>query len=444
VSGGLVVTLALVATSERVAHANGRFPDAQQLVVEPGNEQHLAVQTTYGFIETRDHGANWWWTCEAAAGYGGVLDPPIALLSGGTLIAGVFDGLVVQQADGCDLGFVGGELEGRFFVDVSVDKSNPTHAIAVSSDGLGMNKFDSRVWQSEDGAATWTGLGAALPDDILALTLDSAPSDPSRIYLTGFRIVTTNDYRGVVVRSVDGGATWETIEIPGSANDSGPYLAAVDPTDPDTLYIRLAGMGGQLLVSNDAGDTTTKIFSAKGAITGFALSPDGSTLRIGGVDDGILGASTTDYAFTPVNTLGARCLTFTSDALYVCGREAVDGFTIGESHDMGVTFEPIHHIQCLGGPDPACGPDTTITQECPGPWAAQRQILQTDTCPDATSGTGGGGQGGAGGGGETSDGCSCREGGGSERGGDRGALGIACALVGAVGALRRARRRRAS
>ena len=84
--------VALLVVGSQVALANGRFPDAQQLVVDPLDPNHIAVQSTYGFIQTWDHGAEWRWTCEDAAGYGGVIDPPIAVLQDGTLIAGVFDG----------------------------------------------------------------------------------------------------------------------------------------------------------------------------------------------------------------------------------------------------------------------------------------------------------------------------------------------------------------
>ena len=126
------VAVLLAASVPAAAWANGRFPDAQQLVVDPGDPEHIFVQTTYGFIRTRNGGSSWSWTCESAASYGGVLDPAVALLEGGVMIAGVFDGLVVAEPDGCTMGLVG-ELEDRFVVDVSRLKSDPAHAIALTS-----------------------------------------------------------------------------------------------------------------------------------------------------------------------------------------------------------------------------------------------------------------------------------------------------------------------
>ena len=378
-----LATAALVASVS--ASANGRFTSAEQLVVDPGDPNHLAVQVTYGFIHTRDAGATWTWTCEDAAGYGGVLDPPIALLDQGVLIAGVFDGLVVASSDGCTLGFVPGELAGRFFVDVSASKVDPRRAIAVSSNGLGGNQFDTRLWASSDTAATWSQQGTTLPSDFLALTADAAPSNEQRVYLSGFVIQSSSNYIGSLARSSNAGQTWELVPIPGSNNATGPYLAAIDPTDPDTIYLRLDGDIGELLVSHDAGDTWQSAFLATSRLLGFALSPDGSEVRVGSETDGIHGARTSDLAFTQVNTLGVRCLTWSDDVLYACAKEASAGFTIGKSLDEGATFQPIHHLSCLSGPDPTCPVGTSVADVCPGAWAAQEQILQTNLCESTTS-----------------------------------------------------------
>ncbi len=387
------------------ARANGRFPSAEQLVVAPDDPAHIAVQVTYGFIRTRDAGASWTWTCEEAAGYGGVLDPAIALLQGGVLIAGVFDGLVVASPDGCDLGLVGGDLAARFFKDVSTSKSDPTRAVAVSTNGLGGNLFDTLLWRTTDVAATWTQVGAALPSNFLALTVDVAPSNEQRIYMSGFVIVASDQYEGALARSSDGGQTWELVTIPGSDNASGPFIGAVDPADPDTVYVRLASDLGVLMVTHDAGDTWQTVFDATGPLLGFALSPDGARVLVGTETDGIHGADAADLSFSPVSPLGVRCLTWAGDVVYACAKEAVAGFTIGKSTDFGATFTALHNLSCLGGPDPACPAGSTITETCPSRWAAQKQLLATDQCAGGTTSSTGAGAGG--GSGDGDDGCGC-------------------------------------
>lgn len=402
------VVLSIPLAPPLAAFANGRFPDAQQLVVDPTDDQHIAVQTTYGFITTRNGGTNWLWSCEQAASYSGILDPPIAIVDGGVLIAAVFDGLSVTTPDGCDYSFVGGDLTDRFFVDVSTLKQDPTIAIAISSDGIGGNMFDTQIFKSTDAAAAWSKLGVALPPSFLGFTLDAALDDEDLLYASGFNVVTSSEYIGALAVSTDAGDTWVLKAIPGSENDAGPYIAAIDPNDHDTVYVRLDSLEGVLLVTHDAGDTWETLFEGQGSLLGFALSPDGSEVRVGGDVDGIWGASTDDYTFAKVNEVGVRCLTWTDDALFACGREALAEFTVGKSLDGGVTFEPIHHLACLDGPDPQCGADSTIATECTGPWAAQKQLIQTELCEPA----GGAGTGGAGGGVVTpddddDDGCSC-------------------------------------
>lgn len=396
--------LALAALAAREARANGRFPDAQQLVVDPLDPNHIAVQVTYGFIRTRDHGKSWQWTCEDAAGYGGVIDPPIALLNDGTLIAGVFDGVSVS-ADGCNYAFAKApttptckdtlvDLEGRYVVDVARHPGDPTHAIALTSNGCSNNLFDTRVFETTDNAKTWTQAGAPMPEGFLALTGDVAPTDPKILYVSGFEVVTATDYQGKIARSLDRGATWELLPVPGSVNASAPYIGAIDPVDPKVFYVRLRSDAGRLLVTKDGGDSFTDVYNAKGKLLGFALSPDGKRIAIGGEDDGVLVASTSDFAFTQVSQIHTRCLTWWRESLYACASEAKDGFTIGESLDEGRTFTPIHHLSCLAGPV-GCAGDSTIGETCSVPWVQTSQTIQADTtkaeCTSSSSSSSSGG-----------------------------------------------------
>lgn len=393
----LLLAPILAALHAGAALANGRFPDAQQLVVDPQDPDHIAVQVTYGFIQTRDHGAHWRWTCEDAAGYGGVIDPPIALLQDGTLIAGVFDGVSVSP-DGCTYSFAKApstptcqsaltDLDGRYVVDVARFPGDPTHAIAVSSNGCMNNLFDTRVWETPDNGKTWAQAGIDLPQSFLALTGDVAPSDPDTIYLSGFEVVTATNYVGKIARSVDHGMTWEMLTVPGSANASAPYIGAIDPTDPKTFYVRLRSDAGKLLVTHDGGDSFTDVFTAKGKLLGFALSPDGKKLVIGGEDDGVLHGSTSDFVFTQVSAIHTRCLTWWQDKVYACASEAKDGFTIGESLDEGKTYTTIHHLSCLDGPV-GCDAGSSVGSKCEAPWAQTSQTIQADQCTTSSTGSG--------------------------------------------------------
>jgi photosystem II stability/assembly factor-like uncharacterized protein len=399
---GVSLALSLAcAALPRVAFANGRFPQAQQLALDPNNPNHVVVQVTYGIIQTWDGGKNWQWSCEDAVGYGtaSTLDPPIAVMSDGTLIAGVFNGLAVSSNMGCDYAFAQAPgvatcqstltgLAGRYVIDVARQPTDATHAIAMSSNGCGVTTFDTRLWATTDNAKTWTQQGVPLPGSFLALTTDSAPTAPTTIYASGFRVVSATDYRGTIARSTDGGASWVTADIAGSTSTSAPFIAAVDPNDDKTIYVRLASDQGQLLVSHDAGMTFTKVLDTQGKMLGFALSSDGKQVAVGGDTDGVLIANVSDFKFTQVSKIHNRCLTWSGRSLYACASEGLDGFTVGVSIDEGATFTPLYHLSCLAGPV-GCPQDSAVSQKCQDPWALVSQTIETNTCMQGTT-TGGG------------------------------------------------------
>ena len=306
------------------AQANGRFPAAFQLVEDQADPAHLLVQVTYGLMSTRDAGGSWGWTCEKAIGYLGEVDPPIAIAEGGVAFAALFDGITRSSADGCDWGFVGGGPAGRYAVDVSTHKGDLRDVVVLTSDGIDNNVFDTRLFRSSDAGATFEQVNQELPPALVAVTVDIAPSNPSRIYITGLVALGDGVYEGALGRSDDGGATFELVSIDGSANDSAPYLAAVDPLDPDVLYVRLAGQAAVLLRSADAGASFETIFEGEGSLLGFALSPDGESIVLGGDAIPLQRGPAEGGAFEKVSEVLPLCLTWTTSGIYACGRETAE------------------------------------------------------------------------------------------------------------------------
>src|SRR6185312_13424792 len=126
-----------------------------------------------------------------------------------------------------------------------------------------------------DSGHTWAQAGVNLPPQFLGLTVDTAPSNPQRVYISGRN--GPPSYPGVIARSDDRGATWQMLSIPGADSTHLPYIGAVDPQNPDIVYVRLdADPSDSLLVSKDGGVTWTTAYTATGKLTGFALSPDGT------------------------------------------------------------------------------------------------------------------------------------------------------------------------
>lgn len=340
-----------------LSRANGRFPLADQLVVDPTDPSHLVLRTTYGILSSSDSGGSWSWVCEAAVGYGGTQDPAMGVLADGTVLAGIFEGLSISHDRGCSWAFAKAPLEGEYVIDVSVHRDEPAKAVAITSTGMGTG-FHVILAETADNGVTWTQAGNAVMNDMIALTVDIAPSNPNRVYISGS---VGKVYAPAIERTDDRGMNWTRSFFDAAYAKEVPYLAGVDPTNPDRLYVRLSGADADhLLFSEDGAQTFTEIFSTASDLLGFALSPDGKRLVIGSPMEGVFVASTTDHAFTKVSSVAARCLTWTSAGIYACGNQFVDMFTLGLSTDEGKTFQNIYNlpeicpVECpAGAPTPA-------------------------------------------------------------------------------------------
>lgn len=372
---GLIVALLTVASR---ASANGRFPFANQLVVAPKDPTHIALRTTYGFLQSLDAGKTWVWVCEKSIGYGGSFDPAIGITGTDTVLAGVFDGLRTSVDRGCNWSFTGEPLNGEFVIDLVVERADPMRAVALTSSGMGDGKFRVFLGETTDGGKTWAKLGVDLPTDLNSETVEVAPSDLNRIYVSGTS--GTMPRKGVIERSDDRGKTWTRTEVPlGGARI--PFISAVHPTRPDVFWVRVdgdisageTGLGDRLLVSEDGAKTFREVAVIDGSMLGFALSPDGSRIAIGGPIAGLFIAATADHAFRRTATIGVRCLTWTNDALFVCGTEYPDNFTVAKTTDEGKTVQPIYTLSNLA--PHSCPSGSGTATQCAEAWAAVRDTI---------------------------------------------------------------------
>ena len=399
---GLALLVPLVFATG-VASANGRFPSAQQLIVHPNDPNRVWLRATYGILTSGDRGASWHWVCEQSVGYRGTEDPAIAIASTGRFMAAFFDGLSTTTDNGCDFSMEQ-SIGQQNVVDISVDKVDPTRVLAITSTGDGSGYFINEVWRSSDSGASWTRVGDRVDKTFLALTIDSAPSDPKTIYMTGAIFLPSDGgtelpTKGVLLRSTDSGLTWKSIDLVGTDNQNQPYLSAVDPKDPKKLFIRVRGpdistpadpgqfVESRLLYSENGGDSFREVFRGNADFLGFALAPDGQTVLLGLGDAKALGGARpgdeTQFGLyratlpalnfqrvghmnnVPVGHIG--CLTYDHDTLWVCTSEFKQGFELARSSDGGLTLESVMHLKDLAGPV-QCGCDTTTGANCPAAW----------------------------------------------------------------------------
>jgi len=371
--------LLTTAWGARSALANSRYPLAGQVVISPGNPSTIVARSTFGMLSSSDAGKSWTWVCEGAIGYFGAEDPPIAVTGDGTTLVASTIGISVSHDGGCSWRNNPGLTDTRFGIDVTVQPAHPDQAFALVS-----GKLDGgyRVWlaRTDDNGATFTEIEPPLPSDFVATTVEVAPTNPLRVYVSG-KITSTQ--QGAIQRSDDGGATWTAslLDVKGSTSI---YIGAVDPLDADVIYVRtLSDVASRVIASRDAGTTWKDVWGAQGDVPGMALSADGSTMALGGPMAGINIASTADWAFRQTSSAATYCLSWLGNDLLACGKEAVDGFSIGVSHDEGAHFSPILHLSdIVPRPCPA-GSSAGGCATAWGPVALQLQI-GVDAGPDGS------------------------------------------------------------
>lgn len=361
------------------AQANGRFPSAQHLVVGPGAASDaLALRTTFGVLTSADAGRSWQWRCEEMLGYSytAVWDPPIALgaaLPGARLLVGLTDGLTASP-DACAASPVG-PLQGRFVGDLTTSPDGRTVWV-VSSDNR-----PNGLYVSRDGGSTFTAFGRTV-DGVFFETVEVAPSDPRRLYLTG--VTRDEPQRAVLYRSDDGGATLREMAWSGPPVER-LYVSGVDPRDPAVLYLRATLPGATttaLLRASDGGTTVRELTRLDDAMRGFALSDDGRRVFVGSPDAGLLRA-VDGGAFARVAGYQVQCLRFHAGALYVCANELADGFALGRSTDDGAQVTALLRLGELREPN-TCPAGSTWTTRCAALWALVQSGLRPlrDAGPD--------------------------------------------------------------
>ncbi|WP_394841498.1 hypothetical protein LZC95_31040 [Pendulispora brunnea] len=403
----LVLLAGLVVSS--TALANGRYPYGNQLVVAPNNPDVIYVRTTFGILLSEDHGRIFRWICEPLIGFTNGLDPGIGVFDDGAMAVAGYYGLAISHDNSCSYPFVGGGLDKQYVMDIAVDDKNPKGGVVVTATANGSQKH-VQVFQTSDNGVTWTAPGPALDTFLLPTTLDVAPSDPQRIYVGGF-FYGEDGVHGFVQRSDDRGKTWAPRTQLGGVTEadrvSTLHVSGVDPKDPNRVFVRVSNPRSQdrLLVSNDGGTTFQEVASFAGPMYGFAISPDGDKVAIGGVGGGndtngkgvyvaSRPASGVAYQFEQRSNVPVLCLKWTSETLYGCGNNQQEGiFVVGKSDDEGRTWKPLlNSVNDIDATLKHCPNGSAYNNLCIADWARQVCLFNTpgalDACAAATADAG--------------------------------------------------------
>jgi MYXO-CTERM domain-containing protein len=362
--------VAATLTLSTAALANGRYPRGQYLKEASGDPNSLVLSATYGLLVTRDRGKHWYLVCElglfgAKPGPLDIIETVLEQTASGTLLSGSDRALRVSRDRACTFTTdTSLPVRWEFYdptktndkglvVDLTLEKAKSDKAVLALVADLNGVGSGNQICETLDDAATWRPVGKPIPASLLSssITLDVAPSDAKRLYVSGRRPAEGAPGPMVVVSSTDGGETWTSSDIPDSADSNGSYIAAVSATDPNVVYVRtniwLSDQGAELgedrlHYSSDGGKTWTEILRKRAKLMGFALSPDGKTVLAGygdpaepdgrqveDADVGIYKAAAGTSNFTKIYDGSISCLMWNATGLYACAKQDRDGFHLG-------------------------------------------------------------------------------------------------------------------
>jgi MYXO-CTERM domain-containing protein len=345
-----------VATSAR---ANGRFPQSNQILFSPTLPGLIIVRNTFGITISKDSGNSWYWLCEDTLGLPPTSneDPFLGLTNNNAIVVGLSapNGLQVSDDIGCNWTKQGGPLAGQTIKDLVVHQEN-THIVDTITNTYdsslvdGSGGYAHMLFETTDDGATWTAFGTQIDPSADVTTIEVAPSDPNRLYVSAFRGQGPTRTSSLFV-SEDHGMTWTEHATPlNPAVETAVYVGGVDPMNADLVYLRSEGLS-RLFVSSDGGQTFQVAFAKlTGQMLGFALSPDGSKVYIGSVEDGLFVGDRATLTFVNTNPrIHVQCLATAGTDLWACSDEP-SCFVAGVSHDDGKTFTAKMHLLSIQAP----------------------------------------------------------------------------------------------
>lgn len=360
-----------------VARANNGIPGSLSILLPQDNAAKIGLATTFGLILSDDGGATWVWTCEslAATSMANVYvvgPPPADRFYAQSPVAG----FAFSDDESCGWQSAGGALAGLVVSDFFPDASDAMHVLAAAAPaGVTGSATGASVYVSTDGGATFgpTPIFTA-PAGVAIVGIEIARSNPQVIYLTTYASSGTADGGTggdpMLVRSSNGGQSWTPTDLAAPLGPSVVRILAVDPVNPDLVYLRAIGATSETLgVTRDGGASfATPLTVANGAISAFARLASGTVLvgalvNLPGGGGGTMGAGyrSSDGAMTfqpwtlspQPHLVGlAERVVGGQSTLYLSGKNYTDGWALAASTDEGMTVTPVMSYDDVSGIKP--------------------------------------------------------------------------------------------
>jgi hypothetical protein len=245
-----------------------------------------------------------------------------------------------------------GALDVAIASDYFVDRSNGDRVVAVAAqkDEDAGTITPQSVYLSTDGGATYdpTPLYTARASANV-VSIEIARSDPDRIYIAMYD---TPGRHPKLVRSDNGGQTWTELDVEAGIGAAEFRILAVDPDDPDLLYLRVIAFGAgvdmeSVAVTRNGGATfSTPLTVPDGTLSGFVRTSSGTVLVAALVGTQGVAFRSTDRGATFVpwvldpqpHIVG---LAERDGVVYLAGKNYTDNWALASSDDEGVTISPL-------------------------------------------------------------------------------------------------------
>ena len=394
----------LLATA--TASANGRAPVTNGVFFAPSEPHTIWVRTTFGPLVSHDDGCTFYWLCEQNVGYVGQFDPKYAIATDGAIFASTFSGLRVSRDGGCSFTTATAEKPmgdpGRI-ADIWIDALDigPTGDVWAATAESGK---PNDVYRSTDNGVTFTPSGLQSPT-VWWKSVKVAPSDPMRVYVTGYQVAGTFEDGGQMpptahfATSVDAGAHWTESALSGVAYGSTPlvYVLAVQPGAPDRALMVSSGAaapaGDLLYRTTDGGTTFTQVLSTTDPIRDV-LYRDAMTVVVATIAGGSFVSSDGGTTFAPMpSPPQLACLGQSNGKLFGCGANWGPDFKAVAVSANATTWDKVFRFVELAGPL-ACPAGTAERDVCAPLWPSLQQqfgatgstcgVAPGDPVPDTT------------------------------------------------------------